>query len=383
MRFLHLIFANLGRKKFRTAFTILSIFVAFLLFGLLMAIKAAFGVGVELVGIDRLVMIHRVSLIQPLPVSYKNRILADEDVEQVSHANWFGGIYQDPKNFFAQFAVDAESYLDLYPEILLPEEEKQAWFRNRTGAIVGRTTASKFGWKVGDRIPIQGTIFRLQDGGPWEFTIEGIFDGADETTDLTPLIFHHKYLIEGAGIPEFVGWYIIRVTDPQRAAEIADRIDQRFANSPAETRTSTEKAFIQSFANQTGNISAIVTGIAAVVFFTLLLVTGNTMAQSVRERTNELAVLKTLGFTGNQVMILVLAESLLLAVLGGGTGLLLITAVTHTFRLGGSLLPTLHVPWDAVGIGAVLVVVMGLVAGALPGLAALRLQIVDALGRRA
>jgi putative ABC transport system permease protein len=383
MKYLHLVLANLGRKKFRTAFTVLSIFVAFLLFGLLMAIKAAFGVGVELAGIDRLIMIHRVSLIQPLPISYKNRILADEGVEAVTHANWFGGIYQEPKNFFAQYAV-AENYLDLYPENLLPEEHKEAWLENRTGAIVGRITADRFGWKVGDRIPIQGTIFRTQDGGPWEFTIEGIFDGADETTDLTPFIFHYKYLLEGAaGMSDIVGWYIIRVADPESSGEIAERIDQQFANSPAETRTTTEKAFIQSFANQTGNISAIVTGIAAVVFFTLMLVTGNTMAQSVRERTNELAVLKTLGFTGDLVMLLVMAESLLLALLGGGTGLLLITWVTHAFRLGGSLLPNLHVPWDAAGVGAVLVVGMGLTAGALPAFSALRLRIADALGRRA
>lgn len=382
MKYLHLIFANLGRKKFRTTFTLLSIFVAFLLFGLLMAIKAAFGVGIELAGIDRLITIHKVSLIQPLPYSYGNRILADEGVEAVTHANWFGGIYQEPKNFFPQYAV-AENYLDLYPENVLPEEQKEAWLRNRTGALVGRITADKFGWKVGDRIPIQGTIFRLQGGGPWEFTIEGIFDGANETVDLTPMLFHYKYLIEGSGIPDIVGWYIVRVADPDQSAEIAERIDQRFANSPAETRTSTEKAFVQSFANQTGNISAITTGIAAVVFFTLLLVAGNTMAQSVRERTNELAVLKTLGFTDGQVMMLVMAESLFLVIVGGGGGLLLITWVTHTFRLGGSMLPMLHVPWNTVGIGAVLVVIMGLIAGALPAFSALRLRIVDALGRRA
>ncbi len=382
MSFLHLILSNMRRKVVRTAFTLLSLFVSFVLFGFLMAVRAGFGVGVELAGIDRLVMLHKVSLIQPLPYAYLNRILADEDVEAVAHANWFGGIYQDPKNFFPQFAVNPEGYLDLYPEILLPDEQKEAWFRNRSGAIVGRTTADRFGWEVGDRIPLQGTIYRIPDGGPWEFTIEGIFDGRDSSTDTTPLLFHYKYLSETAGIPALIGWYIIRISDPARAAEIAERIDQKFANSSAETKTSTEKAFIQSFANQTGNISAIATGIAAVVFFTLLLVAGNTMAQSVRERTRELAVLKTLGFTGTQVMGLVLGESLLLAILGGGTGLLLITWLTHTFNLGGSLLPLLHVPPGAVVTGTILVFVIGLGTGALPALQALRLNIIDALGRR-
>ena len=384
MSFFHLILANLGRKKFRTVFTALSIFVAFMLYGLLMAVKAAFGVGVELVGIDRLVMIHKVSLIQPLPIAYKSRIETVEGVNAVTHANWFGGIYQDPKNFFPQFAVDPEGYLDMYPEILLPEEQKEAWARNRIGAVVGRITADRFGWKVGDRVPLRGTIFRNRDGGlTWEFVIEGIFDGADETTDLTPMLFHFDYLVEGANIPEVVGWYILRVEDPQRAAEVAEAVDERFANSPAETRTATESAFIQGFANQTGNISAIVMGIAGVVFFTLLLITGNTMAQSVRERTNELAVLKTLGFTGSQVMGMVLVESMLLAIVGGGAGLALVAWITRVTRLGGDLLPTLHLPWPAVGTGAVLVLAMGLLAGLLPALQALRLGIVDALGRRA
>lgn len=384
MKYLHLIWANLGRKKVRTTFTFLSILVAFLLYAVLMAIKAAFGVGIELTGVDRLVMLHKVSLIQPLPISYQNRIVADDGVEAVTHANWFGGIYQDPKNFFPQMAVDPESFLDLYSELVLPEEQKEAWFRNRIGAIVGRTTADRFGWEIGDRIPIQATIFRTADGEPWDFEIEGIFEGKDPTVDLTPLYFHYKYLEERfPGIAGQIGWYVLRVNDPQRSAEIAQRIDAMFANSPAETKTSTEKAFIQGFANQTGNIAAITTGIVAIVFFTLLLVTGNTMAQSVRERTNELAVLKTLGFGNGKVMALVLAESLFITVLAGGVGLTAITVLSHSVKLGGAMLPLFFVPWDSYFLGLGLVFAMGLVSGALPAIQALRLGIIDALGRRA
>ena len=384
MRLLHLVWANLMRKKVRTLFTFLSILVAFVLYAVLMAIKAAFGVGVELTGVDRMIMLHKVSIIQPLPISYMNRIAADEGVTAVTHANWFGGIYQDPKNFFPQIAVDPESYLDLYTEFVLPEEQKQAWFDNRIGAIVGRTTADRFGWELGDRIPIQATIFRTADGAPWEFEIEGIFDGNDPSVDLTPMYFHYKYLEETfPGMAGQIGWYILKVADPQQSAEVAQRLDAQFANSPAETKTSTESAFIQGFANQTGDIAAITTGIVAIVFFTLLLVAGNTMAQSVRERTNELAVLKTLGFRDGQVMGLVLSESLFLTVLAGGVGLTAVTVISHLVKLGGAILPIFHVPWDSYFFGLGLVVLMGLVAGAIPAYQALRLGIVDALGRRA
>lgn len=383
MKFLPLLFANLKRKKLRTLFTVLSIFVAFVLYGVLMAIKTAFGAGIELAGEDRLVMLNKVSIIQPIPISYLGRIETDEGVADVAHANWFGGIYQDPKNFFPTYAVDPERWLRLYPEIDLPEDQKQAWLADRTGAIVGHTTAKRFGWKVGDRIPITSPIYRRNDGtNSWEFTIDGIYTGKTKTADTTTLLFQYKFLEEASSrIQGLVGWYVIKVNDPQNAAQIAERIDARFANSSYETKTATEKAFIQGWANQTGNIAAIVSGIVAVVFFTLLLVAGNTMAQSVRERTAELAVLKTLGFTDQKVMLLVLAESLLLAVLGGGLGLGLVTWVTNAFELGGAIFPILFVPASSAAIGGLLVLVLGFVAGFLPALQALRLNIVEALRR--
>ena len=382
MKFIPMILRNLTRKKVRTLLTLFTVFTLFLLFGLLTAIKTAFGAGVELTGIDRLIMLHKVSIIQPLPISYKNRIEADENVKKVAYATWFGGVYQDPKNQFAQIAVDPDDYMDLFPEFLLPEAQMEAWKQNRTGAVVGRSTADRFGWKIGDRIPIQGTIWRPQDGSNWEFTIEGIYDGAEKGTDTTQFLFHYDYLSEATGNPGLVGWYIIRIDDPNQAAAIVERIDARFANSPAETKTSTEKAFVQSFANQIGNIGAIVTGILGVVFFILLLVAGNTMAQSVRERTNELAVLKTIGFSDSKVMSLVLGESMFMALLGGLPSLALIYwLTTMTDALRNPMLPLLYMPKESMFAGIALVVLLGLVTGAIPAFQALRLNIVDALRR--
>ncbi|MCP3959467.1 MAG: ABC transporter permease [bacterium] len=380
MKFLYLIWRNLMRKPIRTLLNLLSIFIAFVLFGALFAVKTAFGVGVEIAGLDRLITIHKVSLIQPLPKGYGNKIEAVEGVASVAHATWFGGVYQDPKNFFAQFAVSPESYLALYPEARLPEEQKQAWFENRTGALVGRQTADRFGWQVGDRIPIQGTIWRTPDDSAWEFTIEGIYD-ADKGFDTTNFFFHFDYLAETTGFDNVVGWYILKIDDPERSAQIAAEIDRLFANSSAETKTSTEKAFAQGFANQIGNIGKIVISILVVVFFTLLLVSGNTMALSVRERINELGVLKTLGFTDSHVLGMVLGESYLVTLLGGGAGLALVTLLTRAFDLGGSILPTLYLPWTGVWVGLALLAAMGFISGAIPALQAQRLTIVDALRR--
>ena len=384
MKFLPLIWRNLTRRKIRTIFTTLSIFIAFLLFGFLMAIKAAFGMGIDVAGADRLMMIHKVSFIQPLPKSYEGRIRAVEGVTAITHANWFGGIYQDPANFIANFAVDPESYLAMYPEFVLPEEQKQAWFANRTGAIVGIDTAKRFGWKVGDRVPLQGTIYRKPDDSPWEFTIDGIYDSPLVGTDKTQFFFHYKYLNETISQNfgrDQVGWYIVKVADPAAADDVAKRMDALFANSPAETKTATEKAFVADFAKQVGDIGAIMTVIAAVVILFILFVAGNAMAQSIRERTNELAILKTLGFNDRKVLGMVLIESTLVAVLGGALGLGLAWLVIAQGDPTGGLLPIFHFPPKDVVLGAVLVVALGVLAGMVPALQASRLRIVDALRR--
>ncbi|MBA3639628.1 MAG: FtsX-like permease family protein [Acidobacteriota bacterium] len=384
MKFLPLIWRNLTRRKIRTIFTTLSIFIAFLLFGFLMAIKAAFNMGIDVAGADRLMTIHKVSFIQPLPKSYQDRISAVEGVTAITHANWFGGIYQDPANFIANFAVDPESYLAMYPEFVMPEDQKQAWFANRTGAIVGIDTARRFGWKVGDRVPLQGTIYRKPDDSPWEFTIDGIYDSPLVGTDKTQFFFHYKYLNETISQNfgrDQVGWYIVKVANPGEADIVAKRMDALFANSPAETKTATEKAFVADFAKQVGDIGAIMTAIAAVVILFILFVAGNAMAQSIRERTNELAILKTLGFNDRKVLGMVLFESTLVAVLGGSLGLGLAWLMIAQGDPTGGLLPIFHFPPKDVVLGIVLVVVLGVLSGMVPALQAGRLKIVDALRR--
>jgi putative ABC transport system permease protein len=384
MKYLPLIWRNLLRRKIRTIFTTASIFIAFLLFGVLMAIKAAFSMGIDVAGADRLMTIHRVSFIQPLPRSYADRIRGVEGVTQITHANWFGGIYQDPNNFIAQFAVDPETYLAMYPEYEIPEEQKQAWLANRTGAVVGIDTARRFGWKVGDRIPLQGTIYRRPDDAPWEFTIDGIYDSQVKGTDKTLFFFHYDYLNEtlaSSPMRDQIGWYIVRVENPAQADAVAKRMDALFANSPAETKTATEKVFASDFAKQVGDIGAIMTAIAAVVILFILFVAGNAMAQSIRERTNELAVLKTLGFNDRRVLGMVLAESLLVAVLGGGLGLLVASLLIARGDPTGGFLPIFYFPPRDLVLGCVLVLALGLLSGLVPALQAGRLKIVDALRR--
>ncbi len=382
MRFLPLIWSGLARRKVRTLFTLLSIVIAFILFNYLSAVKVAFSLGVDVAGADRLMLIHKVSFIQLLPESYKERILAVDGVREVTHQTWFGGVYQEPSNFFGQFAVEPEGYLDMYPEFLLPDEQKDAWFANRTGAIVGRATADRFGWEVGDRIPLQGTIWRTQSGAGWEFTIEGIYDGAQQATDTSQFLFHYDYLAEansqGRG---FVGWYMIKVDDPTQGVAIGEEIDSRFANSPFETTTSTEQAFVQAFAAQIGDVGTMMTAILVAVLFTILLVVANTMGQSVRERTNELAVLKTLGFSDTAVLTLVLVESMFIAVLGGGLGLGVSWWIIQQGDPTGGFLPAFFVPPSDLVLGCGLIIALGLISGALPGVQAVRLRIVDALRR--
>jgi putative ABC transport system permease protein len=382
MKFLPLLWHSLFRRKVRTVFTLLAVLVAFTLYGFLVAIKAAFGMGIELAGNERLVLIHKVSIIQLLPISYLEQIRSTPGVIDVCHETWFGGVYQDPKNFFMQVPVDPECMLRMYPEFKLPEAQKKAWFADRQGASVGRVTAEKFHWKVGDRIPIQATIWRKKDNTTnWEFNLDGIYSGAEEGTDETQFFFHYKYFDESRLFGEgSVGWYVIRIADAGKAPQIAQAIDSQFANSPAETKTTTEKAFMQAFANQVGNIALIVQSIIAMAFFIILLVTANTMAESVRERTSEFAVLKTLGFTDGRVMALVLTESCLIAGVGGFLGLGLAALVVSRLP-ATNLIPTLYVPTSSLAAGAALVVGLGVVAGIFPALRAMRLRIVDALRR--
>jgi putative ABC transport system permease protein len=385
MKYLPLVLRNLLRRKVRTIFTILSIFIAFVLFGVLMAIRAAFTLGVEVAGADRLMTIHKVSLIQLLPKSYAERIRSFEGVTDVSHANWFGAYYQEPSNFLANMAVEPASWLRMYPEFEVPEEQKTAWIANRTGAIVGIDTAKKYGWKVGDRVPLISPIYQKPDRSPWEFTIDGIYDSPIKGTDKTQFFFHWDYINETfrtqEGIADQVGWYVIRVKDPASSDQLAKGIDALFANSPAETKTATEKAFVSDFAGQIGDIGGIMTAIAAIVMSFILFVAGNAMAQSIRERTNELAVLKTLGFGEGRILALVLMESLAVAVIGGGLGLLVAWVLIAQGDPTNGMLPAFYFPVRNLIAGVGLVLLLGIGTGLLPALQARRLKIVDALRR--
>jgi putative ABC transport system permease protein len=384
MKYLHLIWTNLRRKKLRTSLTFLSIVVAFILFGLLCAIQQAMTGGVQLAGADRLIVRHKVSIIQLLPESYKARMERIPGVALATHQTWFGGIYQDPKNFFMQCPVVPDEFLDMHPEMVLDPQQKKAWLETRTGAIVGRKSAERYHWKIGDKVPIRSTIWAQADGNRvWEFDIVGIYDGKEKNTDTTPLFFRYDYFDEAR--PQQakgqVGWYTIRVKDPSKAAEVAKLVDQEFENSNAETKTEPEGAFVQAWVRQIGNIVLIVSAILSAVFFTILLVTGNTMAQAVRERTGELGVLKAIGFTNGQVMSLVLAESCLLTVIGGLLGLALAWLLTAKGDPTGGLLPLFFLPGRDLVVGAGLCVALGVATGIFPALQAMRLRVADALRR--
>jgi len=388
MKYMHLIWAALFRRKSRTFLTLVSILAAFLLFGMLDATRAAFDSGDSVIGVDRLITTSRYSIIQSLPASLQTRMEAIPGVKSVGSANWFGGIYQDPKNFVLSFAV-SDNYLDIYQEMVLPAEQRKAYASTRTGAIVGDALAKRFGWKVGDKIPLQSTIFPQRNGDKtWPFDIVGIYTpakGAANGTD-QQFFFHHKYFEDANafhGIGTTVGWYVVKLTSADKADSVAKAIDALSANSDHETKTQTEQAFNASFAKQLGDIGLIVSAIMGAVFFTLILLTGNTMAQAVRERTNELAVLKTIGFSSQSVLGMVLAEGVLLLLLGGVLGLALAGVVVPIVAKGsGGILNLPPIGASTWILGLVLMVVIGALVGALPAIRAMRLNIVDALAGR-
>lgn len=378
MKFLPLLAANLKRKKIRTLLTVASFVVAFFLFGLLGAIRYGFRQGIDIAGADRLVVIGRTSIIQPLPLPYFDRLKRMAGVKDVAHATWFGGIYQDPKNFFPQFAIVPDDWLRMYPEFVVEPGEWKAFLADRQGCMIGEKLAARFGWKPGDRIPLQAPIF---GGATWEFNVRGIYRGSRPKDDETQFWLRHDYLYEKG--PSFwkglVGWYVVRIADPDRALAVAHGIDAEFANSASETRTQTESAFAASFVKQMGNIEFLILAIGSIVFVTLLLVTGNTMAIAVRERTNELAVLKAIGFTDRFVLGLVLAESLLIAAVGGALGLWLASGLVEQDITQGLIL--LYLPPAALAIGGAIALATGVLAGLLPAIGAMRLSVVNALRR--
>jgi putative ABC transport system permease protein len=386
VKYLHLIWSALFRRKTRTLFTLLSVLAAFLLFGLLNSVREAFAnAGQSVAGASRLITISKVSFMVTLPKSLDMRIQAVPGVADVTYANWFGGIYQDPKNFFANEAV-APNFFDVYSEFKLPAAELRAWQATRTGAVVGASLAAKFHWKIGDQIPLQATIFPQKGGlNTWTFNLVGVYHVANprERQQEQALFFHWKYFDEatqfGGGN---VGWYIEKIAQPKDADRIAQAIDAISANSDHETKTQSEDAFQASFVSQFADIGLIVGSIMGAVFFTLVLLTGNTMAQAVRERIPELAILKTIGFSNRSVLALVLAESVLLLVLGGAAGLGLAELAVALIRARLGALPMLPVGLGSWLQGLGLMALIGLLVGALPARRGMRLRIVDALAGR-
>lgn len=383
MKYLHLLWAGLRRRPLRTAFTMLSTFFAFLLFGLLAATRMAFDGGVDVADAQRLFVINKVSLIQPLPMSYGNRIAAIDGVEAVVGNSWFGGYFQEKKNFFANFAVD-ENYLDLYPELVIGDGERQRWNATRDGVLLGEALAQRFGWKVGDRIPLISPIYTRKDGSnTWDFEVTGIMRAGKQGVDTTYLIFHTEYLDEGRSFGEgTIGWYLLKIDDAGRAAQVGGQIDAMFANSPTETRTAPEDAFVADFARQVGDIGKIFSSIVTVVLFTLFLVTANTMAQGVRERTSELAVMNVLGFSRRKLALMLMAESVLLVLVGGGLAMLI--AKPMTAAIGQSLsgfLPTFYLTTRYVLVAFALMVLLGVFSGLVPAIRALTMKNVDGLRR--
>ena len=385
MKYLHLVWAALFRSKTRTLLTLLSVVAAFLLFGMLDSVRVAFNSGGDVAGANRMVTMSRLSITQMLPYSLDARVRAVPGVERVAYAAWFGGIYRDPKNFFPNFSV-SEDYLDLYPEFKLAPAQKQAWLADRRGAIVGEALARRHGWKVGDTIPLQATIFPTNGSNDWSFTLRGIYRVEDPKLkgQENVLFFHWKYFDEANDfVKGRLGWFIVEPASSDVSNRVALAIDKLSENSDHETKTQTEAAFNQSFAKQFADIGLIVTAIMGAVFFTLLLLTGNTMAQAVRERIPELAVLKTIGFSNRSVLWLVLAEAILLVVLGGLIGLAIAASmmpILSTASGGAIQLPSL--PGSTWAMGTALAVLIGATVGLLPALRAMKLNIVDALAGR-
>lgn len=381
MKFVKLTLRNAGRHKLRTSLTILGMAIAVMAFAVIRTAIEAWYSQAEASSPNRLVTNNAVSIVFTVPIAYESKIEAIPGVESVVHAQWFGGVYIDPKNFFPKFAVEAEPYLAMYPELLLPADQKEAFLRERNAVIVGRKLADRFGWQLGDVIRIVGDIYP----GDWDFVIRGIYTGAKENTDENSWMFHYEYVDERMRqeTPQRagqVGWFIIQIDDPTRAAQISDQIDALFVNSQAETKTQTEEAFALSFIAMSGSIIAGMHIISVMVIGIILLVLANTMAMTARERIGEYAVLKTLGFRSGHIVGLIFGESLFIATLGGALG------VALTFPVVGLMRTALAMYFSAFPLPALTfilaagsAIVVGILAAIFPASKALRTSIVDGL----
>lgn len=377
------VIANLFRRRTRTILTLLSVIMAFLLFGLLQSVNSIFNAGADFVGATRLFVQARVSFTVPLPVSMVPKLEAIPGVARVAYLQWFGGVWQTNTQLFV-FALDPKRYHDVYPEWVMPEEQWQTFEHMRTGMIAGRALAKQYGWKIGQKIPISSQIWPQKDGSKaWQFDLVGIFDGKDEDWQkrTNQAFIQQDYFDEANqfGVKGRTNFFILKLAQGANAEAISKTVDAMFENSPDETKTQTEKDFNISFVKQIGDIGLMVRWILFAVFFTLLLVVGNTMAQSVRERIPELAVLKTLGFSDGAVLGFVLAEAFALVLFGGLVGMALASLAGAGVEKGTGGQFVLSVNGGVWVLGIVAIVLMSLAVGLLPALRARRLKIVDAL----
>ena len=376
MKYLRLVLANLGRHKLRTVLTIASVALALFLFASLRSVTTTMAAASQFGGARRLVTLNATGLVFPLPLAYANRIKALKGVTGLSWANWFGGRYGDGNTFFANFAVDPESYLDIYPEIVLPADQRQAFIQDRTGALIGQRLIGRYGWKLGQNVTLQGTIFP----GAWTFTIRGVYTPTDPAIGDDVLIFHHEYFDERIGRAGIAGWYIVEVDDPANGPAIAKAIDDMFRNSSSPTKTGTEREFQASFATMWGNVSFLMSTIGLAVVFAILLVTANAMMMSARERTGEIAVLKTIGFSDRLLFVLTMVEAGTMAVTGAVLGLggakLFYPAINFN---GAGFLPGFKVATSTLIVGAAVALGLMLASGLVPAIRAARLPVVQAL----
>lgn len=376
-----LVLRNAFRHKLRTTLTMVGIVVAIVAFGLLRTIVDAWYAGSEASSSARLITRSSISLVFFLPLNYAQKIRQVEGVKSVSWMSWFGGVYITEANFFPQFAVDAPTFLGMYPEYRLDDAERKAFLLDRAGAVVGRKLADKYGWKVGDRIPLRGTIFP----GTWTFTLRAIYDGADNKVDETQFFFHWDYLNETvkARFPrraDLVGLYVVEIREPAQAAEISQRIDATFKNSLAETLTETEKAFQLGFVAMTEAILVAIETVSFVIILIIMAVMANTMAMTARERYSEYATLKAIGFGNGFVALLIFAESLGIALAGGALGIALTFPIADWFAgQMGTLFPVFFVSTDTVAMQVAAALTVGVVAALIPAWRAAHVRIVDGL----
>jgi putative ABC transport system permease protein len=376
MKFLPLLRANLGRHLRRTILTMASVALALFLFASLRTVVTTLRAAAQFGSARRLVTLNASGLIFPLPVSYANRLQTVPGVEKVTWANWFGGQYGDGKRFFANFAVDAKTYLDLYPEMSVPADQREAFLQDRSGALIGGRLIDLFGWKVGQNVTLRGTIFP----GDWTFTVRGVYTPTDKAINDDAMMFHWDYLDERTGRGGLAGWYILQIDRPENAAGVAKTIDDLFRNSSSPTKTGTEQAFNASFATMWGNVGLLMNTIGMAVVFAILLVAANAMMMSARERTRELAVLKTIGFSDRRLFALVMLEAGLITVTGAAIGLgaaKLVYRATN-FNAAG-FLPGFDVTGDTLVLGGVIALALMLASGIVPAMRAARLTVVAAL----